>query len=217
MGASWLAPRAEEMRARRGTLTEPGQNSPWRDRNVEENLDLFRRMRSGEFREDLYFRLNVFHLPLPPLRDRREDIPIIAQMFLDQYARENNKALVGFSDEAMSLLTTYDWPGNVRELRNVVQRAVILCPESEIHREHLPESVRPGVRSDAADPGALKVAIGSSLAEVEKALILRTLEASNGNKTRAAAILGISAKTLHLKLRQYRDRQSERRTAGAMT
>jgi DNA-binding NtrC family response regulator len=169
------------------------------------NAPVERRLGAGQFREDLYFRLNVFTLHMPALRERPMDIPLLAQEFLVEYARENAKPVVGFSEETMLLMTRYSWPGNVRELRNAVQRAVILAKEEEVRPADLPPAVRPGVRQSAARSGMLEVAVGSSLAEIERAVILETLRACAGNKTRASAILGITPKTLHAKLRQYQN------------
>ncbi|MFN0152405.1 MAG: sigma-54-dependent transcriptional regulator [bacterium] len=162
----------------------------------------------GAFREDLYYRLNVFTVALPPLRDRRDDIPLLAERFLAAYAKENNRALSGFSDEALALLTNYRWPGNVRELRNVVQRAVILCREGEIAAHHLPSTVRdaartPGAPADSAATRTVNIPIGTTIDDAERVLILETLAACGGNKTRAAAHLAISAKTLYAKLHKY--------------
>jgi DNA-binding NtrC family response regulator len=168
------------------------------------NASVEKRLASGQFREDLYFRLNVFTLNLPPLRERPEDIPILANAFLEEYARDNRKTVVGFADEALMLLHRYSWPGNVRELRNAIQRAVILAKEEEVQPSDLPPAVRPNVRMDPSRPRSLSVQVGTPLAEVEKAVILETLQGCKGNKTRAASMLGISAKTLHLKLKQYR-------------
>jgi DNA-binding NtrC family response regulator len=157
----------------------------------------------GRLREDLYFRLNVFTLALPPLRDRTEDIPILAEHFLQGFAKENGKSMVGLSTAALQQLMQYDWPGNVRELRNAIQRAVILCNEEEIQPHHLPPSVRPTVRREPGGKGSLSVTIGAKLDDVEKAVILETLGSCGGNKTRAAAVLGITTKTLYSKLKRY--------------
>lgn len=168
------------------------------------NASFEQRLESGRFREDLYFRLNVISLHIPPLRDRVEDIPLLAQRFLEDYSQENGKAVAGFSPAALEIITAYHWPGNVRELRNAVQRAVILCKEGEILPSDLPPTVRPGIRTEQSRPNALTVPIGAPLHEIEQAVILETLKSCGGNKTRTATILGISPKTLHLKLRRYR-------------
>jgi DNA-binding NtrC family response regulator len=199
------------------------------------NADVTRKLAGAGFREDLYFRLNVFNLHIPPLRDRREDIPLLAQAFLEDYAGENEKQIAGFSEEAMQELLRHPWPGNVRELRNTIQRAVILSRDSEIQAADLPPSVRassgmrpgqyrPGDPFPAArtqgqparpDPG-IAFPVGSSLDEVERLVILRTLEAYGDNKTRAAAVLGISAKTLHTKLNRYGVREEGRSPREAL-
>ncbi|MBD3161950.1 MAG: response regulator [Candidatus Eisenbacteria bacterium] len=168
------------------------------------NAPIGERLASGRFREELYFRLNVFTLAVPPLRERREDLPLLAQTFLTELADENGKEIVGFSEEAMRRLVHYHWPGNVRELRNAVQRAVIVCKEAEIQATDLPPTVRPSPRIEPERNDLVQVPIGTPLADVERVMILETLRANGGNKTRTAAILGISAKTLHNKLRVYR-------------
>jgi two-component system response regulator HydG len=173
------------------------------------NAPLEKRLAAGTFREDLFFRLNVFTLTLPPLRDRPEDVPLLAQAFIEEYARENEKTVVGYSDEALMMMMRYSWPGNVRELRNAVQRAVILAKEEEIQLADLPPAVRPNVRVDPSRPHSLTIQVGTPLSDVEKAVILETLQVCKGNKTRAAGMLGISAKTLHLKLKQYRGAEEE--------
>ena len=170
------------------------------------NINIERELARGGFREDLYFRLNVFTLQLPPLRERSEDIPLLASHFLEDFTRENGKALVGYSTEAIELMMQYDWPGNVRELRNVVQRAVILCNEEEIQPHHLPPAVRPTIRTSTnGGEGTVTVSVGTPLEDVEKAVILETLDSVEGNKTRAASILGITTKTLYSKLRRYEE------------
>ena len=167
------------------------------------NVDIEDRLATGRLREDLYFRLNVFTLHLPPLRERSADVPVLAQHFLQTFADENGKRFLGISTEAMDLMTRYDWPGNVRELRNVMQRAAILCANDEVQPHHLPPSVRPIVRRESGTRDSLSVRVGTPLEEVEKAVILETLKACSGNKTRAAAVLGITTKTLYAKLRRY--------------
>jgi len=167
------------------------------------NVDVEERLASGKLREDLYFRLNVFTLQLPPLRERTEDIPALASHFMQTFATENNKTLLGLSGNALELMLHYDWPGNVRELRNVMQRAVILCNEDEIQTHHLPPAVRPTVRRSQKSKEMLTVSFGTPLDTVEKEVILGTLDSCNGNKTRAASVLGITTKTLYSKLKRY--------------
>lgn len=165
------------------------------------NKDLEREIAAGRFREDLYYRLNVVALNVPPLRERREDIPQLADFFLKRYAEKNRRLVKGFSPRAVDLLMRHSWPGNVRELENVVERAVILSPG-----ELITPSEFPGVLQ-AIDPEAASanpdVASGRSLKEVERRMIIRTLEEAGGNRTHAADILGISRRTLQLKLKEY--------------
>ncbi len=177
------------------------------------NASIGERLAAGQFREDLYFRLNVITLTVPPLRDRMEDLPLLAQSFLQEYAQENAKAVVGFSEDALALMLQYDWPGNVRELRNAIQRAVILCKSEEIQDFELPPAVRPGLRRELPEAGTIQVSIGASLEEIERKVIIETLDSCGGNKTRAATTLGISPKTLHMKLRKYRGADAASREA----
>jgi DNA-binding NtrC family response regulator len=158
---------------------------------------------SGKFREDLYFRLNVFTVEIPPLRDRRDDIPVLAEHFLHEFQSENETRCASLSEEAVEILRGHDWPGNVRELRNAIQRAGILCNEGEIQPHHLPPTVRPRGSSPKSDGNSVTVQVGTSIAETEKALILATLSACGGKKPEAAEILGISLKTLYTRLHEY--------------
>ncbi len=167
------------------------------------NADVQEQMRQGTFREDLYYRLNVFSLDLPPLRDRVGDVPLLATHFMKQLAPENDKSIHGFTGPAMEALLGHSWPGNVRELRNAIERAVVVCQGHEIEPHHLPETLRPTRRVLPETNGGVHVPSGSTLEEAERELILHTLDQTGGNKTRAAGILGISAKTLHLKLKKY--------------
>jgi len=161
-------------------------------------------LRTGSFREDLYYRLNVFTIELPPLRERLGDVPLLAHQFLKEFATDNDKPIHGFTDEALELLNEHDWPGNVRELRNAIERAVVVARGHEIEPHHLPSTLRPRPRIAAAVSGdGLHMSAGVSLEEAERTLIFHTLEQTSGNKTRAAGILGISAKTLHMKLKKY--------------
>jgi two-component system, NtrC family, response regulator HydG len=165
------------------------------------NRDLSALIREGRFREDLFYRLNVVSLQLPPLRRRREDIPLLAQHFLGRFADQNARSIDGFSPHAMDRLIRYDWPGNVRELMNAVERAVVLARESYLSPEDLP--VGEGVEPSPAVPAVPPPGGDLSLDEVEKATILRTLSATAGNKSEAARRLGITRKTLHKKLKKY--------------
>jgi len=176
----------------------------------------------GHLREDLFYRLNVFHVHLPPLRERKEDIPAMVQALVADMNRKHECKVVEVSAEVLDCLQRHRWPGNVRELRNVLERAVILAGEGTIEVKSLPAFLqnRPVMATGAAgdaghtapdqastpaadDPDAVKFQIGTTVEEAEKGLILRTLEHTRNNKTRAAEILGISLKTLHNKLKEY--------------
>jgi len=167
-------------------------------------------VRGGHLREDLYYRLNVFHVHLPPLRERKEDIDALAAALVVDLNRKHECRVTEVSAEAAEAFRRHDWPGNVRELRNVLERAVILAGEGPIGMKHLPAFLRaaPGQLAPAEpaapdDPECLKLRVGTTVEEAEKGLILKTLEHTHNNKTRAAEILGISLKTLHNKLKEY--------------
>ena len=164
------------------------------------NRNLEKEVEEGRFRQDLYFRLNVVTLDMPPLRSRVEDIPLLAQHFLERYSAKNNKHIKGFTPSAMDCLLKHPWPGNVRELENVVERAVVLLVGDYVSERELPASVA----SAPADEGRAGVRLaGLSLDEVEKQAVLQTLEACGGNKSEAARRLGVTRKTLHAKLARY--------------
>ena len=165
------------------------------------NKNLEEEIKAGRFREDLYYRINVVTLVVPPMRERREDILLLADFFLKQYAEKNNRPIKGFTPRAVDLLMRYDWPGNVRELENVVERAVIMARGDMITPLEFPDVLQDLDEEAKASPLALTT--GRSLKEVEKAMILRTLEETGGNRTHAARILGISRRTLQLKLKEY--------------
>ncbi|RJR43673.1 MAG: sigma-54-dependent Fis family transcriptional regulator [Desulfobacteraceae bacterium] len=165
------------------------------------NKDLLRLSEIGRFREDLYYRLNVVALTLPPLRERKEDIPLLAQQFLQSFSEKNNKSIKGFTPHAMDRLIRYEWPGNVRELMNAVERAVVLSRSDYIDEGDLP-LVPPEPRPESGR-SAERMKGDLSLDEVEKAAIMKVLDASNGNKSEAARRLGITRKTLLKKLREY--------------
>ena len=164
------------------------------------NRNLLQDIAAGRFREDLYYRLNVVTLQLPPLRERREDIPLLAQHFLDHFAEINRKAIKGFTPQAMDRLLRYDWPGNVRELMNAVERGVVLS-----RSERLDETDLPLLAADEDSSGRMLMPFPgeASLGEMEKATILKTLEAAEGNKSEAARRLGITRRTLHQKLKKW--------------
>jgi DNA-binding NtrC family response regulator len=165
------------------------------------NRDPSEAVRDGRLREDLYYRLNVFTIELPPLRDRRADIPLLVQTFLNEFNARNNKSVRAVDQEAMYLLERYPWPGNIRELRNVIERATILAEGDFIEARHLPPPVV--TRSEQALP-TVTLSPGTTVDEAERRLILLTLEHTRNNKTRAAEILGISLKTLHNKLNRMK-------------
>jgi two-component system, NtrC family, response regulator AtoC len=171
------------------------------------NKHLEELVRAGTFREDLYFRLRVVELWLPPLRDRREDIPLLAQAFLKEFADENGKPVGEFTADAMESLINHQWPGNVRELRTAIEHAVVLCRGSTITLRDLPANVRnPGSGLGApATPatGAVLSAPGMTVEDAERALIVRALKECNGNRTLAAQKIGMSRRTLHRKLHKY--------------
>jgi len=161
------------------------------------NTDLAGLVREKRFREDLYYRLNVITIQLPTLRERREDIPLLAHHFLRQYAAKNAKPLGGFTEEAMDLLQTYNWPGNVRELENAIERAVVLTRSDLITPVDLPETL---VRSDQA-ARHLVISVGTPLEEVEDRLIDETLRYTKGDKTLAAKLLGIATRTIYRRIK----------------
>ncbi len=166
------------------------------------NRDLRALVEEERFREDLYFRINVIHVEMPPLRARGSDVLLLAQHFVDLHAARAGKRVKGISPAAAEKLLAYSWPGNVRELQNSIERAIALTQDERIVPDDLPESVRAYKRSHvliaADDPSALV-----SLAEVERRYVLRVLEAVGGNKTSAAQILGVTRKTLYRKLEEY--------------
>jgi two-component system response regulator HydG len=168
------------------------------------NRDLQEDVSSGKFREDLYYRLNVVTLKVPPLRERLDDIPLLAQHFLDKYAESNRKQVKGFTPLAMDMLLKYVWPGNVRELENAVERAVILLPGDYISEKELPLSITHSYSHESRSiEFRSEVAQPQSLEEIERKVILVTLEETRGNKSDTARRLGISRRTLYKKLQKY--------------
>jgi DNA-binding NtrC family response regulator len=170
------------------------------------NVNPQQALRDGRLREDLYYRLNVFSIELPPLRDRKQDLPLLIQSFIEEFNVRDHRSVRALTPEAMRLLTDYDWPGNVREVRNVIERATILARGEYIEPEHLP--VLGAVRGAAAPAPVSNAGValvpGMTVDEAEQKLILATLEAAGNNKTRAAEMLGISLKTLHNKLNRMK-------------
>jgi len=162
------------------------------------NRNLTEEVAKGRFREDLYYRLNVVALEMPPLRERRSDVPQLAKFFLDRYAKENGKQLVGFTSDALELLAAYDWPGNVRELENAIERAVVLASGSLVEARQLPPNVRPRLA-----PTGMPTIPGSTMADIERYAVLETLKSTGGSTSKAAEILGISVRTIQYRLHQY--------------
>jgi DNA-binding NtrC family response regulator len=168
------------------------------------NKDPIMAMKDGAFREDLYYRLNVFSLSIPPLRQRVEDIPLIVSGFIEEFNGKYDKHITGVDDSTLKILMSHSWPGNVRELRNTVERAFIACEGDVITPKTLPAtSPMTPIAPWSGDPDVLTVPIGLPLREVEKQFVLRTLAAENNNKTRAADRLAISTKTLHNMLQRW--------------
>ena len=159
---------------------------------------------NGELRNDLYYRLNVFNIHMPPLREHKEDIPELARGLLSEMNEKHGRKVGLISEPVLQAFLQYSWPGNVRELRNVLERAIIVCEGSVAETSHLPPGfgqVLPRVA--AGDANAVHLGVGTTVGEAERLLILKTLESTNNNKTKAAEILGISLKTLHNKLKEY--------------
>jgi DNA-binding NtrC family response regulator len=160
--------------------------------------DLAEEVKKGSFRDDLLYRLGVVTVELPPLRDRRGDVALLASLFLRRYAEENGKSIATFADDALERLIEYRWPGNVRELENVVERAVTLCGGSRIQTGHLPPNVVDSGERDG--PPAIP---GSTIADLERYAILRTLEVCGGSTSKAATLLGVSPRKIQYKLQEY--------------
>jgi DNA-binding NtrC family response regulator len=168
----------------------------------------------GTLRSDLYYRLNVFNIHMPPLREHKEDVPDLVQLLLGEMSDKHSRKVTAVSEAVLNLFTGYSWPGNVRELRNTIERAVIVCDGGMIETKHLPPGFgQAPLRAAANDPDAVRLGVGTTVEEAEKMLILKTLEATSNNKTRAAEILGISLKTLHNKLKEYGSGAPETATA----
>lgn len=165
------------------------------------NKDPLKAIKDRALREDLYYRLNVFTLSLPALRERSEDIPLLIQAFVEELNVKYEKRIKSVDEAALRALLRHHWPGNVRELRNTIERAIIACETDLIASRHLPPSIASKTKDDG--PDSITVPLGVSLEEAEKDLIRRTLASVNNNKTKAAEILGISLKTLHNKLHRY--------------
>ncbi|MCF6157902.1 MAG: sigma-54-dependent Fis family transcriptional regulator [wastewater metagenome] len=163
------------------------------------NRDLEKEVLEGRFREDLYYRLNVITVHLPPLRERKEDTPLLANFFLMKYTKKYKKEIHGFTPAAVKALCSHQWPGNVRELENIVERAIVLCKGNMITEKHLPGSIIQGTE----DIPVVKIPIGTSLKEAEKEIIQKTLQITHGSKSDAAKILGISSRKIEYKLKEW--------------
>src|ERR1035437_5333222 len=166
------------------------------------NKDADQAVAKGELRQDLYFRLKVFHIHLPPLRDRKGDIPLLVEDILRDLNVKHGRQIRGVNPDVLEMFAGYSWPGNVRELRNVLERAAIVSNRDLIGRAHLPEDFGHAFAAGASDLASLRFPPGTTVEAVERALILHTMAATS-NKTRAAELLGISLKTLHNKLKEY--------------
>jgi two-component system NtrC family response regulator/two-component system response regulator HydG len=162
------------------------------------NKDLLAEVKAGRFREDLYYRLNVVQIEMPPLRTRKTDLPALVDHFVRKYGSLYERPGAHMSREAFQAMLAYDWPGNVRELENAIERAVVLAPEGELLPNHLPPAV-----SETRRDGARQLIPGATLAEIEKEAIVRTLEVVDGSTSRAAEILGISVRTIQYRLKEY--------------
>lgn len=161
------------------------------------NVNIVEALKKKELREDLYYRLSVIEIHIPPLRERREDINVLLDHYLKVFAQKYNlKEVSYFSDKSMEILYNYDWPGNVRELKNVVERALVICPYPEITPHYLPQRIKQSMQLDKF----INIPIGTSTTEAEKIMILKTLASTGNNKSKAAKILGWSRKTLYNKL-----------------
>jgi DNA-binding NtrC family response regulator len=176
------------------------------------NRDPGSAVEQGHLRPDLFYRLNVFNIHMPPLREHIEDLPAMVEGMLNDMNEKHGRRVPGVAQSMLDRLMSYDWPGNARELRNTVERAVILCPDgAPLDAGHLPPGfgkAKPVMAAQTQDAGTISVQVGATVDEAERMLILRTLEATGQNKTRAAEMLGVSLKTLHNKLKEY-NRASE--------
>jgi DNA-binding NtrC family response regulator len=172
------------------------------------NKDPEQAVSRGYLRQDLYFRLNVFHMHLPPLRDRKQDLPALVEHIIHELNIKHGRQVRGINAEVTDIFQNYSWPGNVRELRNVLERAIIVCDRDLIGRSHLPIDFGRTLAAGASELSSLRFPLGTTVDAAEKELIQQTLAATN-NKTRAAELLGISLKTLHNKLKEYETTRTE--------
>jgi transcriptional regulator with PAS, ATPase and Fis domain len=161
------------------------------------NRNLCEDVKQGRFREDLYYRLKVVEIHLPPLRERPEDIPLLTRFFLDEIARENRRPVRDIAPEALDLLLAYNWPGNIRELRNTLEGIIVVSTRERIEVSDLPEQLRQGATAQAV------IRRGMTMADIEKEAIRRALEQTGGRRTEAAKILDLSVRTLQRKIKEY--------------
>jgi DNA-binding NtrC family response regulator len=167
------------------------------------NVDLEAAVTSGHFRKDLFYRLNVINIRIPPLRERQEDIHLLALHFLDKFCLENNRPPMGFSPAAIAALKEYGWPGNIRELHNVVERAVAFCQSETVELTDLPDEVR----QSSAIQEHICIPVGASMEEIERLAVLQTLKKTGGDKELAARLLGIGLATLYRRLKEMEARE----------
>jgi two-component system, NtrC family, response regulator AtoC len=175
------------------------------------NRNLQKMVKNDEFREDLFYRLDVLNIELPPLRDRKEDIPLLVKSFVDHFAAENNKHVTGVSNEVLNVFESYNWPGNIRELRNCLERMVVLCREEILQIGNIPNNIKEKISPDLVEPNISYKTL--NLESNEKKLIIQALDKTGGNRTAASEKLGISRRTLHRKLNEYSIKQ-ERYNSG---
>ena len=173
------------------------------------NKDPEQSVANGGLRQDLYFRLNVFHIHLPPLRDHKDDIPLLSEHILRDINAKHGKSVRGIGAEVLDIFMSHTWPGNIRELRNVLERAAIMSEKDLISRSSLPGEFGKVATKGPSDLSSIKFPVGTTVDAMERELILQTLQATGNNKTRAAELLGVSLKTLHNKLKEYGSEKTE--------
>ena len=161
------------------------------------NRDLLEQLKEGKFREDLFYRLDVVNIELPPLRERIEDIPVLVEKFIAEFAKDNDKEIKGISDVALGIIEKYSWPGNIRELRNCIERMVVLCAGDMLDLEDISENIKENKAQELSNEKSL------DLDQNEAILITKALAECGGNRTKAAQKLGISRRTLHRRLHEY--------------
>jgi DNA-binding NtrC family response regulator len=189
------------------TITPIGSND---DKEVDVRVvaatsrDLEEMVADGDFREDLYYRLNVITIPLPPLRVRRDDIPLLVQHFLRRFCESNNRPLLTLDSDLLQFFQTYDWPGNVRQLRNCVESMVVMAANETLTIDDLPSTI-----SDGPSNGDMAIPAGTTLEQLERTAVEQALEQFDGNRTQAAEALGISVRTLQRKLKAWNGEQRE--------